>query len=149
MIVNPLFGKPEKRIKDVDVFVLMPFAAVCQPIYEDHIKKVAASLNLSVARADDFFTNNSIVDDIWMALNSAKLIIADCSDRNPNVFYEIGLAHVVGKPVILLTQDKKDIPFDLLHLRHIQYTYTPRGMIQMENELTDAIKALLDTDDNT
>jgi hypothetical protein len=145
MVVNPLFGRPGESPQSVDLFVLMPFATTFQPIYEDHIKKVAVELALSVARADDFFSKKSIVDDIWRALNSAKLVVADCTGRNPNVFYEIGMAHVVGKPVILLAQDKKDVPFDLLHLRHIQYKYTPRGMAQMEKDLADAIKVLLES----
>jgi hypothetical protein len=107
MAVNPLFGRVETLIERLDVFVLMPFKADMLPVYEDHIKPTCANMGLTVRRADDFFTAHSVVQDIWTAIVSARLIVADCTDRNPNVFYEIGLAHTIGKPTILLTQRAK------------------------------------------
>jgi hypothetical protein len=90
MIVEPFFGKPGALIEKLDVFVLMPFKADMLPVYEDHIKPTCASMELAVRRADDFFTASRAVEDIWKAIVSARLIVADCTDRNPNVFYEIG-----------------------------------------------------------
>jgi nucleoside 2-deoxyribosyltransferase len=108
-------------------------------VYEDHIAASARELGLSVARGDDFFTSHSVMADIWAAIMSARAVIADCTGRNPNVFYEIGLAHAVGKPVILITQNNDDVPFDIRHLRYIQYDYTPRGMRIFEKRLTDTL----------
>lgn len=139
MTVTPFFGKPSPGINP-DIFVLMPFIEELRPVYTDHIRKVAKSLNLKTARADDFFTTDSIRLDIWTAICACPLIIADCTDRNPNVFYEIGLAHTIGKRVILITQNNDDVPFDLRHLRFIEYQYTPRGMIDFEKRLTETIK---------
>jgi len=79
--------------------------------------------------------------DIWEAICAARIIVADCTGRNPNVFYEAGLAHTVGKPVVLLTQNKDDIPFDLRHIRYIDYEFTPRGMAIFEERL---LKTLID-----
>ena len=62
----------------------------------------------------------------------SRAVIADCTTRNPNVFYEIGMAQTVGKPVLLITQDESDVPFDLRHLRYIKYAYTPPGMAAFE-----------------
>jgi hypothetical protein len=56
--------------------------------------------SLSVGRADDIFTVNSVLADVWTAIKGAKAIVADCTSRNPNVFYEIGLAHVLDKKVV-------------------------------------------------
>jgi hypothetical protein len=95
----------------------MPFNADMLPVYEDHIKPTCASMGLTVRRADDFFTAHSVVQDIWQAIVSARFIVADCTNRIPNVSYEIGLAHTIGKPTILLTQKSEDVPFDLRHLR--------------------------------
>jgi hypothetical protein len=122
-----------------DAFIMMPFAPELKPVYEDHIRKVAAELNLRAKRGDDMFSRNSVMNDIWVALNEAKLCIADCTGRNPNVFYEIGIAHTINKPVILITQDENDVPFDLRHLRFIKYDNTPEGMCEFENRLRDAI----------
>lgn len=77
--------------------------------------------------------------DIWSAIFLADWIIADCTGRNPNVFYEIGIAHTVGKRVILITQDEKDVPFDVRHIRYFNYTFTPRGMKKLEESLTSTL----------
>jgi hypothetical protein len=143
MTVEPLFGKPNALIEKLDVFVLMPFKADMLPVYEDHIKPTCASLGLTVRRADDFFTASRVVEDIWKAIVSARLIVADCTDRNPNVFYEIGLAHTIGKPTILLTQREEDIPFDLRHWRYIAYQLTPRGMKEFETKLKETVQNVL------
>jgi len=147
IIVDPFFGVPSSPIKGSgevsDIFVLMPFAAELKPVYEDHIKKVVADLKLRVKRADDLFSKDSVMKDIWNAINQATLIIADCTGRNPNVFYEIGIAHTINKPVILITQNENDVPFDLRHLRYIKYDYTPRGMDGFEGQLNSAISKIL------
>lgn len=135
MWVSPIFGVPHGKAYSYDLFVLMPFERKFQPLYEDHIKTVAKELAMSVARSDDFFTTQAIIGEVWSAIAQSKIVIADCTDRNPNVFYEIGIAHAIGKPVILITQNVEDIPFDLRHLRHIKYEYTPRGVKQFERRL--------------
>lgn len=75
---------------------------------------------------------------------SARLIVADCTHRNPNVFYEIGLAHAIGKPTILLTQKSQDVPFDLRHLRYIACQLTPRGMKEFEQKFQETVRNVLD-----
>lgn len=142
MAVEPMFGLPEK-LDDLDVFVLMPFKDEMLPVYEDHIKSICAQMKLSVRRADDFFTADSVVQDVWAAIASARLIVADCTDRNPNVFYEIGLAHAIGQPTILLTQRAEDVPFDLRHLRYISYQLTPRGMKDFEATFKQTVRNAL------
>jgi hypothetical protein len=140
MTVEPLFGKLDALIEKLDVFVLMPFKADMLPVYEDHVKPTCASMGLTVRRADDFFTAHAVIQDIWQAIVSARLIVADCTDRNPNVFYEIGLAHTIGKPTILLTQNSEDVPFDLRHLRYIAYQLTPRGMREFETKFKETVQ---------
>ncbi|MCP3957761.1 MAG: hypothetical protein GY719_07900 [bacterium] len=139
---RPLFGKPQEDDQAFEVFVLMPFTNELRPIYEDHIKKVIdKSLGLSVGRADDVFAANSIISDIWRLIYNCKILIADCTHRNPNVFYEIGVAHTVGKPVILIAQGIDDIPFDLRHIRAIVYSYTPPGMAEFERTLQKTVES--------
>ena len=142
---NSAFGIPilDSRY-EADVFMLMPFSDEdIQHVYQDHVRNVLKSFNYTVKRGDDFFTDKSVISDIWSAINSAKLIIADCTHRNPNVFYELGIAHAVGKPTILITSDIDDMPFDLRHQRFIEYQYKPRAMIDFEVKLKEAIQSLL------
>jgi hypothetical protein len=142
LVVEPYFGEPAPLRPALDLFVLMPFAPAMKPLYDDHISPVAARLGLSVARADDFFNITAIISDIWAAIASARVIVADCTGRNPNVFYEIGLAHAIGKPVVLITANSDDVPFDLRHLRYIQYDFTPRGMEAFEQRLEASIRTV-------
>jgi hypothetical protein len=143
VIVKPLFGAPDKLTAQIDVFMLMPFTAALKPVWEDHIRSVVATMELTAKRADDFFTAHSVMADIWNAICSCRAIIADCTGRNPNVFYEIGVAHTIGKPVILTTQDPNDVPFDLRHLRYIEYEYTPPGMRRFEATLKETLAEVL------
>jgi hypothetical protein len=147
LVVTPVFGVPDAYRPSPDVFVLMPFTAKMRPIYDDHIKKVCTDLDLTVARADDFFSTQSVIDEIWSAINKSSILIADCTGRNPNVFYEIGIAHTVGRKVILLSQQKDDMPFDLAHIRRISYSFTPRGMTEMEDALRKTLKTELGLED--
>jgi len=138
-----IFGGGDYALDASLCFILMPFTEASQPIYEDHIKKVIADLGLSVQRADEIASTNLITWDIWERINKARFIIADMTGRNPNVFYEVGLAHAISKEVILLTRNMGDIPFDLQSLRFIVYDYTPRGMIEFEKKLRAAVSAVM------
>lgn len=143
LVIRPTLDYPNQLTDSPDVFVLMPFQQQLQPVYEDHIKKVVRELGMTIGRADDFFSSDSIINEIWSAMNAAKIIIADCTDKNPNVFYELGIAHTLGKPVILTSQSLDDIPFDLRHRRYTLYEYTPRGMKEFEKDLAKAVEGHL------
>ena len=141
--VDPFFGHP-KQATPIDVFVIMPFREELEPVYADHIRDVCKELALSVARGDDMFGVGSVVADIWAAAYGCKAVIADCTQRNPNVFYELGIVHTLGKPTVLITQSQEDVPFDLRHVRYIYYEMTPRGMKAFETTLRHTLTEALD-----
>ncbi len=106
-------------------FVVMPFAGAIggyfHHIYDPAIKKAG----LKAVRADaDIFGTGKIIDQIWSGINSAKVLVAELTTRNPNVFYELGLAHALNKPVVLVSSNEQDVPFDLQHIRVIYYDVT-------------------------
>jgi hypothetical protein len=136
---SAILGAPRNNYKWPDVFVAMPFSSKLEPVYEDHIKKAIARLDLEVGRADDFFRRGSIMSDIWSAIHAARVVVADLTGRNPNVLYEIGLAHAIGKDTILISQSMDDVPSDLRHLRVIVYEFSPRGMKAFEKQLVMTI----------
>jgi hypothetical protein len=138
VVVEPIFRSTAAPDDIPEVFVLMPFEKTLESVYK-YFRKVCDRLDLSIARADDFYHAHAVMDDVWSKIYGCKIVIADCTGRNPNVFYEIGIAHTVGKPVILVTQDLQDIPFDLRHLRHIAYQFTPDGMIDFEEALVKSL----------
>jgi len=131
--VRNMWGYPERT--DTDVFVIMPFNERFKPVYDDHIKRVCRNMSLHCKRADDIFSPQVVMKNIWSFIYNTKVLICDCTDKNPNVFYELGVAHTIGKNVILLTQNEDDIPFDIKYLRYIKYDYTPSGMIKLEDTL--------------
>jgi hypothetical protein len=137
---SAILGPPQQSDDWPEVVVLMPFTERLQRVYKVHIKRVAARLKMRVGRADDLFGAGPIMKDIWSAIHAARLIIADCTGRDPNVFYEIGLAHAIGRHTILISQSSPDIPFDLHHLRIILYEYTPRGMQAFERALLESMR---------
>ena len=76
-------------------------------------------------RADnEIFGTGKIMDQIWVGINSAKVLVAELTSRNPNVFYELGLAHALQKPVVLISSNEADVPFDLQHIRVVYYDVT-------------------------
>ncbi len=141
MAVAPLFGQPG-RARGTDIFVIMPFNPKLQPVYKDHISPLAERLGLTISRADDLFTTHAVMGDIWTSIVKCKVVLADCTERNPNVFYELGIAHTVGKPVILTTQSSDDVPFDVKHMRYLPYSYTPPGMRDFETALSRTLREL-------
>lgn len=147
LLVTPLLSRTFASRYQSDILVLMPFAEEMRPVYEDHMKAVARNLGMSIARADDFFTSERIMDEIWTAMVNARIVLADCTGRNANVFYEIGLAHAIGKPTILIAQTGEDVPFDLRHRRYIEYAYTPRGMKEFEERLARTIETIAASED--
>ena len=142
--LNPIFQGREFLINEQLVFVLSPFLEPFNTIYEDHVRPSIESIGgLSCMRADDIYDNRPIIEDIWQCTNEARILIAELTGRNPNVFYETGIAHTIGKEVILITQSMEDVPFDLKHLRCIVYEYTPRGTKALEENLKNTVLNIL------
>jgi hypothetical protein len=150
MRVNPIFGKHRFEINNKNVFMLMPFGdPALNEFYEDHIRPTILALEMHCIRADDIFSNQAIINDIWRNINEARIIIADLTHRNPNVFYEVGIAHTLGKDVILISQVENDIPFDLRHIRTIFYKNTTRGSLEFCEKLQETIRNILETNVTT
>lgn len=142
MIVEPIFKSRDTRIDNNKIFVLMPFTLEwSNRIWQQMIKPTIEANGYEALRADDLY-GQDIVEDIWSSILSAHLVIADITGRNPNVFYELGIAHTLGKKVILISQDTNDIPFDLNRYRHIIYKDNYDGYEILKNKLEGAIKEL-------
>lgn len=103
------------------VFVLMPFAPEFDDVYSIGIKDACKKAGAYCERLDEQIFRENMLERIYNQIAKADLIVADMTGRNPNVFYEVGYAHALGKTVILLTRDGVDIPFDLKHHYHLVY----------------------------
>ena len=103
-------------------FVIMPFDEEFETIYTDFIKPVLEETGFSVERADDIESQQNILKDIVEKIAKSDIIVADLTSVNPNVFYELGLAHAFRKQVILITQSIDEVPFDLKSYRLLAYS---------------------------
>ena len=103
-------------------FVMQPFAAPLGEYYEKIYRPAIEKAGLRPVRADaEIFATGKIMDQVWHGINDAKVLVAELTTRNPNVFYELGLAHAMKKPVVLVSAREEDVPFDLQHIRVIYY----------------------------
>ena len=105
-------------------FVVMPFAEPIGGYYDDLYKPAIEKAKLKAERADsDIYGTGQIVGQIWKGINSARVLVAELTGRNANVLYELGLAHALHKPVVLICSkaNEEDVPFDLRHVRVVYY----------------------------
>lgn len=124
------------------VSVMMPFSDDFDSVYKK-IQHAAKNLNLACKRADDFWYDDKIIQDVITLIDRAKIVVRDCTGRNPNVFYEAGIAHTLGRNVIFITQNKDDIPFDVSSIRYIEYQNTDEGLAKLTKDLQARMETLL------
>jgi hypothetical protein len=131
------------KIDRATCFVLMPFDTKFKVLYET-IRDTLQSqeLNFICKRADDIHQPH-IIDTILQGILRAEFIIADLTDRNSNVFYELGIAHCIKDidKVIILTQNMDFVPFDLRQFRCIVYEQSDQGLTALQKELVDTFEA--------
>jgi len=124
-------------------FVLMPLNDSFIPIYDKIIAPAVKTCGLECQRADKIPSTKPVMDDICAHIRKAKILIADLSGKNPNVFYEVGYAHALGKEVIFITQNKDDIPFDVNHYRYVVYVDSAAGGDELRQKIIEKIKYFL------
>lgn len=124
-------------------FVVMQFGDPFDKYYDDIIKVICHEHDIDVKRADENFGAGVILSDIVQDINSSKFIIADVSPLNANVYYEIGYAHALNKPTILLAERDTKLPFDISPFRVLFYENTITGRAKFEEGLRKHIAALV------
>jgi hypothetical protein len=116
-----------------DCFVLMPYGKNWSRRVQDSIAKSARAARYTCSIARDIASTGGIMQQVWEAVRKADAVVADLTDNNSNVLYETGVAHALGKEVVLITQDVNILPFDLRALRCIQYQES--DLVTLEREL--------------
>jgi hypothetical protein len=116
-------GRPRKGLMPT-AFVVMPFGASWSDDVASLIRHACKEHGVHAVRGDDIFTPTDILDDIWRGILDADFVVADITGRNTNVFYELGMAHAIGKPVLILSQSPDDVPIDVKTRRILMYDST-------------------------
>jgi hypothetical protein len=138
--VTPVFGTARQTgLLRRDITVLMPFGVTASSVYTEVIRPVCEALDLTVARIEDLYARQEVMSQIWSAIYTCELLIADCTGRDAAVFYGLGVAHTIGKRTILLAQELEDIPYNILQHAHMAYHPSQTGYVRLRQELQQLI----------
>ena len=147
-----LFGWGKQKIQFTDlsvraakaqVFVAMQFGQPFDTLYQEVISPGVRALDLDVIRIDELTGPGIIFEDIKRQIAEAKIVVAEITAPNQNVFYELGYAHALNKPTILLAQRGKELPFDIRSYRVIFYDDSIGGKPALERNLQKHLEAIL------
>jgi len=130
----------KEKEKSAMIFVIMPFSEDYDDIYYLGISETIKNLGCSCKRVDEMEFVGGVLDKIYSSIKTSRLIIAEVTTKNPNVMYELGYAHAINKPVILLTKDITSAPFDIRGHNHIVYS----SIVNLREHLTNRLKGILD-----
>lgn len=123
-------------------FVMMPFGEWLDQYYREIFMPAIKDAGMEPVRGDELFSTGSVIEQIWDQVQRAKVLLADLSGKNANVFYELGLAHAARKPVVFTTSNLDDVPFDLRHLRVVTYDIRdPAWGVKLQKSLATYLRA--------
>jgi hypothetical protein len=123
-------------------FVLMPFKEDLKEVYRKAIKPACIKAGFKPLRVDElkgpFNINRKIVEHIFLS----DAIVADLTEWNPNVFYEMGVAHAIDNKTIMIIQKRHALPFDVSNYRCIQYQQTKGGLEELTRRIAEALNSI-------
>lgn len=136
-----IFKLPEAAIDSALVTVMMPFDAGFSGVFRA-LQGAVSTAGMRCLRADDIWDDDVIIQDVVKLIGTARVVICDLTNKNANVFYETGIAHTLGRDVILIAQHESDIPFDLRHIRYIKYHPNPQGLQDLADKVSKRLAVL-------
>jgi len=122
-------------------FVAMQFGEPYFTLYRDVIREQVGR-HFEVILMDETAGPGMIIEDIRRGIEQADIVIAEITPANPNVFYEVGYAHALKKPTILLAKRGSVLPFDIQSFRVVFYNDTIGGKAEIEHSLQNHLKAV-------
>ena len=131
------FGPVEVSTRLRSAFVVMQFTSPYDELFGEVIRPVCAEAGIKAYRASDVHRPGIIMQDIIQGLAESDVIISEITPANPNVFYELGYAHALDKPVIMLAERGRELPFDVSGYRVIFYEDAIAGKSNLETGLRD------------
>jgi len=124
------------------VFVLMPFREGLDDLYFYGIRGSAERFGLRCKRADELIHDAAIIEEVIDHIKRARVIVAEVSDHNPNVFYEVGWAHALERPTILVAREGGQLPFDIAHINTVLY----KSIKDLDAKLSERFREITHTE---
>lgn len=130
--------------EEARAFVVMEFKSQFEELHQDVVKLICREFNLEATTAAEAYGPGLVIADIERQIDEAKLVIAEITPPNPNVYYEVGYARAKNKPTILLADRRlEQLPFDVAPFRVLFYENTIGGKKKVEEGLRRHITAIL------
>jgi len=130
-------------------FIVMQFSSPYNEVYSSAIKGVCTEMRISPVRADEIYGPGIIIQDVIDRIARSQLVIADITPPNQNVYFEVGYALALGKPIILLARTPAAgdrLPFDLSGFRVLFYEDSIGGKPMLEAGLRRHLQEILGTE---
>ena len=118
---------------------MMPFDTSFNPVHAA-IREASSSAGYRCLRVDDIWEDSAIIQDIFGLIFRSHVVIVDFTGKNPNVMYETGIAHTLGKHVVPISQSLTDVPFDIKHHRVLKYLPNSEGLAVMSDKLAERLR---------
>jgi hypothetical protein len=137
------------RTRNIDrpfCLALMPSGVEFARAYEKGIKRACEAAGLRCGRVETQVFSEPILSRIYKQIEAADVIVADMTLRRPNVFYEVGYAHAMRKPTVLIARSVKRLPFDVKHYQHLEYG---GSVVTLRNGLVERLLAALGGEDTS
>ena len=135
-----VFQVPENLNVERDLAaIMMPFSAEFHPVHEG-IRQSCAAAGYRALRVDDMWEESAVIQDIFNLILRSHVVVVDFTGKNPNVMYETGIAHTLGKNVVPISQALSDVPFDISHHRVLKYLPNAEGIQTMATRLSERLR---------
>lgn len=125
------------------IFMVMEYSSPYNEIYTEVIKRISNEFGVDIIRGDESAGPGIILEDIVQNIVESKAVIAEITPANPNVYYEVGYAHAIKKPTILIAEKSTKLPFDVSPFRVLLYENTIAGKSLFEDGLRKHLDAIL------
>ena len=139
---NTRFSGISLNVEAPKIFVVMQFTPPYNELYEQVVVPVCQNLGFDVVRSDDVVGPGLIIADITRQISQSAAVVADITPDNPNVFWEVGYAHALQKPTILIAEHERKLPFDVSPFRTLFYENTIAGKAKIEGGLQRHLEAI-------
>ncbi len=142
IIFSPtIFIVPDDHLDTNLISVMMPFDASMTGVY-NAIVSAAKLAGFECQRVDNIWNQSPVIQDVFSLIFRSYIVVCDFTGKNPNVFYEAGIAHTLGKHVVPITQSEQDVPFDLRHHRFAKYLNNGEGLEKLVEDLSNRFSTL-------
>jgi len=136
MVINPVFQIRQFSEREAGCLMVMPLEAYWSDPIWNCVKHTLEGLNYKYLHRAYALNEEGTLENTWQAMNEVDWIIVDLTYRQPDVFYILGIAHTLGKDVLMITQHERDIPLELRKFNYLVYDNNLAGLEKLQIELT-------------